>query len=152
VTLAGPTDAAVVHDSPGRLRLKLPDRKGDEAFLTELADRLLGVDGVHEVRANPLTGSVLLLHHGADSGALKAALADGNLVRIVEPGYLLLEQPRDEHGPEWRTVLFMGLLVLGIFQIARGQALAPAATLFWMASELVSRGKSGDPDSTSDAP
>lgn len=51
----------IVHASPGRVRLKAFQVKGNPALARQAQDKLGAVPGVREVRANPLTGSVLLL-------------------------------------------------------------------------------------------
>jgi hypothetical protein len=65
----------IVHVMPGRVRLKAPPVKGDPALAQQVQTKLRGVSGVHEVQANPLTGSILL---GVDLAPLlePAALAD----------------------------------------------------------------------------
>jgi hypothetical protein len=50
----------IVHASPGRVRLEAPPVKGNSALAQQVQDTLCGVSGVREVRANPLTGSILL--------------------------------------------------------------------------------------------
>jgi hypothetical protein len=51
----------IVHALPGRVRLEAPPVKGNPALAQQVQDKLCGVSGVREVRANPLTGSILLL-------------------------------------------------------------------------------------------
>jgi hypothetical protein len=51
----------IVHVLPGRVRLKAPSVKGNPALALQVQKKLRGISGVREVRANPLTGSVLLL-------------------------------------------------------------------------------------------
>jgi hypothetical protein len=51
----------VVHVLPGRVRLKASPVKGDPALAHQVQTKLRDVSGVHEVQANPLTGSILLL-------------------------------------------------------------------------------------------
>jgi hypothetical protein len=65
----------IVHVMPGRVRLKASPVKGDPALAQQVQTKLRGVSGVHEVQANPLTGSILL---GVDLVQLlePAALAD----------------------------------------------------------------------------
>jgi hypothetical protein len=50
----------IVHVLPGRVRLKVSPVKGDPALAQQVKTKLRGVSGVQEVRANPLTGSILL--------------------------------------------------------------------------------------------
>jgi copper chaperone CopZ len=58
----------LLHALEGRLRLKIRELKGapDEALVVE--DRLRGINGVHHVTANPLTGSVLIQYDSGSTG------------------------------------------------------------------------------------
>lgn len=51
----------VVHESPGRLRLRMPWLRDAPDAVHPLADRLAGLEGMEEVRIRPWTGSVLCL-------------------------------------------------------------------------------------------
>ncbi|HZW30230.1 MAG TPA: hypothetical protein VFF52_05940 [Isosphaeraceae bacterium] len=51
-----------VHVLEGRLRVKVPEVKRSRAFARAVEDLFGSVEGIHEVRANPLTGNVLFLH------------------------------------------------------------------------------------------
>jgi Ca2+-transporting ATPase len=55
------TSFTYLHSTPGRMRIRVPDRRGDEGF-SQLMEQELGRNpGVTQVYANPLTGSVLIL-------------------------------------------------------------------------------------------
>ena len=51
-----------VHVLEGRVRVKVPEVKRSKAFARAVEDLFRSVEGIHEVRANPLTGNVLFLH------------------------------------------------------------------------------------------
>lgn len=51
----------IAHESPGRLRLRLPWLRKDLEAADPLADHLASLPGVEEVRIRPWTGSVLCL-------------------------------------------------------------------------------------------
>jgi hypothetical protein len=51
-----------VHAIHGRMRVKVPEVKRSVKFARQIEGWLASMDGVHEVRANPLTGNVLILH------------------------------------------------------------------------------------------
>ncbi len=55
-------DAVIAHASTGRLRIKIPSKKGDEGFFISSQKQFEGCAGVISVEANPLTTSILLLH------------------------------------------------------------------------------------------
>jgi hypothetical protein len=51
-----------VHSLDGRLRLKVPEVRRSPAHAERVEALFRGLDGIREVRANPLTGNVLFLH------------------------------------------------------------------------------------------
>src|SRR5260370_37203359 len=60
----------VCHLTTGRLRVKIPEKRRDEAFFKLLAQRLASWESIEGVEVNPLTASVLV--HFSDLGALFA--------------------------------------------------------------------------------
>ena len=54
-------EAQVLHFTPGRIRIKHSKVKDNAAFAEEIQRKLSSVSGVSQVKANPLTGSVLVL-------------------------------------------------------------------------------------------
>jgi hypothetical protein len=71
----------LVHDSPGRLRLRAAGLRGDDASFEALARRLLELEGVREVRVSARTTSVLILYAGARD-ALLARLRASDVARV----------------------------------------------------------------------
>src|SRR5260370_31705802 len=53
-------EGRVCHLTTGRLRLKIPEKRRDDAFFRIVEQRLAGWDSVDRVEVNPLTASVLL--------------------------------------------------------------------------------------------
>jgi hypothetical protein len=51
-----------VHVIDGRVRVKVPEVKRSPAFARRVEDLFGSVEGIHQVRANPVTGNVLFLH------------------------------------------------------------------------------------------
>jgi hypothetical protein len=51
-----------VHAINGRMRVKVPEVKRSVKFALRIEGWLGSMDGVREVRANPVTGNVLILH------------------------------------------------------------------------------------------
>lgn len=49
-----------LHSVPGRLRVKTPQVKGDEARAEEVRRMLLAIEGVSDIRVNTVTGSILV--------------------------------------------------------------------------------------------
>jgi hypothetical protein len=53
-------EAHVSHEIHGRLRIKIPSRKGETRYFENLRAQLLDCPGVEEVTVNPQTASALI--------------------------------------------------------------------------------------------
>src|SRR5205807_8743072 len=53
-------EGRVCHLTTGRLRLRIPEKRRDDAFFRTVEQRLAGWDSVDQVEVNPLTASVLV--------------------------------------------------------------------------------------------
>ena len=65
-----------VHHVPGRIRIRLPFLKGDPETLNEVKSFLDRIDGVHHVKFNVLTGSVLVRYDPRDYDVIFDRVAD----------------------------------------------------------------------------
>lgn len=54
-----------------RMRLFLPAGKRNEAMLYEVCDALRDCPSIADVRPNPLTGSILIMHHSSQAGVME---------------------------------------------------------------------------------
>jgi hypothetical protein len=77
-----PSFVTVASSIPGRLRLRMPERRGDELFARLVKQALAALAGVTQVRANPVTGSVLVLYdpRQTDAPQLRAELERRQLI------------------------------------------------------------------------
>lgn len=140
----------LVHSVPGRLRLKIPDKRGDRAYFERLETELSALEGVVELGINIATGSVLIGHDWPSEEVL-LRVAEETALFLLDPapfdplwqrasmGLELLDRrlaklSRGEVG--MRSALLVGTLVLGIRQAMRGQTLGPASNLLWYALTL----------------
>ena len=134
MTLPHPPEASVAHSSTGRLRLKVPARRGDLAFFAELGGKLAAAPAVREVETNARTASILIKHDSSDEALLSWA-DDHNLLtptdRLLSPR---CRSPAAE--PDLRTLLALLVLLLAVVQLFRGQLLGPATTLAFMAAQI----------------
>lgn len=143
-------EALCTHATPTRLRLKVSARKGDRDFFTAVEHRLAGCAGVEKVAANPLTGSILVIH-GGDVGAIAGFAAASGLFRVAFPdndslaGKTISLFREMDSGLRRSTggalnladASFVALVGTGVYQIARGKFAAPAwYTAFWYALNI----------------
>ncbi|MCP5373710.1 MAG: hypothetical protein H6907_18430 [Hyphomicrobiales bacterium] len=156
-TITEPPAARVVHAINGRLRLRVPDRRGDTAYF-ERAVQVLGAGaGVRGVRANPVTGSLLVVHEATTDAVTALGEAQG-LFRVapappqpppVPPstaflaglaganrGILNTSGRRADLG----SLLALPLLVGSLALVVRGTANVPALSLLWYAVGALSLG------------
>lgn len=149
--------AWVCHYASGRLRVKISEKRRDEAFFARLRERLSAWDSIKRVEVNPLTASVLVeftsLFELFAENAMKNNLFEVDLDALSALG----EEPKalTEHAAEafskadesirrWtagaadlRSAVFMFLVGAGLMQALRGNVAAPAATLFWYAGDML---------------
>lgn len=143
--------ATVVHALPGRARLRIAARRGNAAWFQDLADRLRAYPEVTAVTISPASAGLLVHHLGSLSQVTEEAERNG----------LFLVERLDAESPDTATelrgkmaafgrwmdmttgdggavpaVVFVMLVVGGVTQLARGNVLAPAVTLFWYAATL----------------
>jgi hypothetical protein len=138
--------AHCVHSVPGRVRYRIPERRGDGEFFVHLHDVLGGHEGIHAVAVNAATASVLI-HHGTGADAVAAAARASGLFEVVPmPNLTLGAQAAvglrtadrglnviTDGKVDMRTALFLGLTGLAIHQALKGHLLGPASTLIWYA-------------------
>lgn len=138
--------ATIAHRMPGRIRLSVPEMRGDEAFFTGLAAQLSGQPDVVRVRPNTRAGSLLVEHTG-EAGPILAWAEAEQLLQLAPDGAAAAPGgaagPLSAPGPAVRLVsgrdidpMFMAgvaFLGMGLLQVVRGQVMVPAATAFWYA-------------------
>jgi hypothetical protein len=144
--------AHIAHESAGRLRVRVPARRGNEGFFQQAVDALASMPGVSHVQANPVTASILVLHEREvanvaefaeqqrlfrldpePSSGLPAAVRVSAALRRID--HTLFGARGGQ--AELRTVAFLALLALATHQTVKGNVMAPAVTLLWYALTLL---------------
>jgi len=144
--------AWLTHNIDGRARIRLPQRRGDAAYLTKVAGELQAIPQVIDVQPNPLTGGLLVQHRGALEPILERARSQGlfDVSPEAPEGPPVGEQLRRQFRElstglqqatsgqtDLASVIFLVLLVGAVVQLLRGNFLAPAATLLWYAASVL---------------
>lgn len=126
--------ATIQHQIPGRLRLRIPARRGDVSFFHHILQALSKLPSVAELSATPLTGSIIVRHSGS-AQAIAAAATEQGLFEIgpEEPKKAPAPSSRRQPYAGLRGTAATGLSGLALFQVARGQLTGNAAENFWNA-------------------
>jgi flagellar basal body P-ring protein FlgI len=142
--------AHISHATKGRVRFKVPSKRGNARFFTNIKDVLEKNARVAGVVIDPVTGSVLVTHNTDTDSIIK--LTESNK-------FFTLERRRPRHVSnhlvasfkgldnklksatdgelDLPTASFLTLAGVGIYEIARGNFAAPAwYTAFWYALNI----------------
>lgn len=149
--------AQVSHEMACRMRIKIPAKKGDASYFSTLREKLVDCPGVAAVSVNPKTASVLILHDRETNDILNAAKEKKlfHPKRPVRSHKTLFSSVAeafrgyDRNLKAWTggevdipSLVFLSLLISGVYQIARGNVVMPAwYTAFYYALGLFSRVK-----------
>jgi hypothetical protein len=148
-------DAHVSHGMARRLRIKIPSKKGDVSYFSTLRERLASCPGIEEIRVNPQTGSALISYE-CERKTLVEFAREKDLFRLTRsaPRRLSIfgkvahtfraynQDLKKLTGGEVDipSLIFLSLLISGIWQIARGNFAMPAwYTAFYYALGVFTR-------------
>jgi hypothetical protein len=124
------------HQVDGRVRIAVPQHRGDRAYFDKLGKQLGSVGPVRAVHTNALTGSVVLKYVGELDQVLKQ-LDGADLIDVAPQA-----ATRHSHmNGQARPVLQAGPMLLvgaffsavGVVQSLRGELALPAMSAFWYA-------------------
>lgn len=77
--------AHISHLTKGRMRIKIPSKKGDHNYLLSLEKRFADFEGIKTMKINPVTESLLFIH-SSDAGAIAAYALTNDLFILEEKG------------------------------------------------------------------
>jgi hypothetical protein len=127
--------AYVAHQIPGRIRLRVPDRRGDNRYFESVRKTLSEHPAVERLRASPVSASIVIHHQGAAT-PITAAASQRGLFEIAPAPSASQAAPRKEaraaSGSPFDPVA-TGLAGLALLQASRGQVFGSAAENFWNA-------------------
>jgi hypothetical protein len=135
------TPAHIAHQTPGRLRLAIPSRRGDDGFFKAVAGQLAQSGQITSARGNPVSASLVVEY----AGALAPVLADfqraGIDLTAVAPAGAGAAGAASAGGASWpmEPMLMIGAAfgLVGVVQTVRGEILMPALTAFWYAASAL---------------
>jgi hypothetical protein len=128
--------AHIEHRLPGRVRLRVPSKRGDLAFFERVVKELSRHPAVWDLVASPLTGSITLQYSEPLQAIMEAAVD----LLSVEPSR---PEPRVTGSPSKREKRLSrdaglagqvagGLSGLCIYQALRGKVVGNALESFWL--------------------
>lgn len=135
--------AYVVHTLPGRVRLRIPAKRGDANYFEELRRVISGFPGIEVAAVNPLTASILIRYPpeldiaavGEVAGAfdivygeLPTATVAERLDNWLARGDRVLRRGSGGH-IDFKSASVLTLLALALRQAAQGEILQPAFPL-----------------------
>lgn len=145
--------AELSHGLPERTRIRIRSKQGDADYFVRVAQALEKLPIVHTVRINKQSGSIVITHEEgkreqiaqyAQSAELfileKLHYERTPLFKKAAAGFSNLDSGLNrmtEGKWDYRSCLYVVLVVAAIVQILRGQILVPAATLLWYALDLL---------------
>jgi hypothetical protein len=129
--------AYIEHQLPGRVRLRVPSRRGEVPFFERVVQELSKCPAIRELNAIPLTGSITL-HYLEPLQPITAAAADQRLFETcrLEPETNASELKRASSLSEGSGLthgIATGLSGLGLFRATQGNVFGSAAENFWHA-------------------
>lgn len=128
------TPAHVAHQSPGRIRLEIPSRRGDDTFFAALSKQVAQSNQVSRARGNARAASLVVEY----SGALERLVDDFRRLELAlaSPPGTAVQLPA---GWDARSMLLAGAAfgMVGVIQTVRGEVMMPALTAFWYAASAL---------------
>lgn len=145
-------EAFAVHRTRERVRLRVPERRGDSGFFDAVQRAIASAPGVRDVRVDARTGSVLV-RHGGDLERLAEHVVRTGLVawRWQASGDVLDElhehlraadaslHARTQGRWSLDAIAFYALLGAGIYQISQGVVLPAGVALLTKALSMAER-------------
>lgn len=156
-------NAFIKHQLPGRVRLKIPQKRGDFQYFDYIAERFSDCLGITQLQLNPPAASLLICHETDMAFQKIAEFAEANEIfslidmpsdyeaitipklpvatitssglNIIDNSLLNFSQGR----LDGRSLLFLALIGMAAHQMTRGNIMAPAATLLWYALQVLER-------------
>lgn len=146
-------DAYVVHALPGRVRLRIPEKKNNHEYFSSLFNLMSKCQGLEKLVINPTMGSILIKYDHANTGDLDKFLEKNNYFCIQEqlktpstPAQRLEKSMEKILGNQHNSgalpinvtqMLTLGLVGYSCYQLFRGSWKGPAwHAALWYAYNL----------------
>ena len=144
--------AHICHRAGRRIRVRVPERKGDTDYFSFLKGHLVKLKGIETCELNPTTGSIVFVlaedwedvaEFASRNGLFKLESSPPSppgLTRRVHRSFgELNDRVTSLTGGNLNLgeIAFLSLMSIGIYQVSLGEFLAPAwYTAFWYAMNI----------------
>jgi hypothetical protein len=141
------THAVIAHHMPGRVRVRIPERRRDSEFFSTIEALLPVIEGVEEVETNPLTASVLIKFTGTLIDLFHKIREQIPDIDIQYPSQgqrarssvsaVNMPVVNIVSGRKINFIFMVGsvLTAVGLAQTIRGKILVPSISVFWYAMD-----------------
>jgi len=135
------TTFTIVHQLPGRIRMRVSAKRNDAAYFARLSEYLAGLAGVRASQVNAATGSVVV-HYDGDADLLLARMREQIPHLVIENDHRSKNNSpigtrpfRIVSGRQLSPMWMLGavLSAVGVMQTFRGKIAVPSITAFWYA-------------------
>ncbi len=160
-------EAKLSHSSQGRVRIRIPEKRGNNQYFAKLKNKFMSHDGIHDTKINTAAASVLILSNLSKESVLNfakenklfeisvktekskitAALKNTKPKRNYESGVVRFAKQihkvdtaiqHSTYGMlDLTSIVFFSIAGMGIYQIARGHILASGTSLLATAAALI---------------
>jgi hypothetical protein len=144
--------AREVHALPGRTRLRIDEKRGDETYFLAVESALSDYPGISWVETNSRTASVLVHHtendpspwqRAEEQGLFRVGEKEAEMPKMATAISATPNPARKARAPKpkaartnranWRPLIFLAWAGMGIAQAIEGNIAIPAAAAFWYA-------------------
>lgn len=142
--------AEIQHAMTGRVRVRIPEKRGDRSYFEWVAGALREMPEVETVETNPLTGSVLVFHR-TDANSIVHRAEQAELFHVIAAAPREIPTIKAQHlltavdsriasatsgGWDLNSLLMVVCAVAGGWQVARQNVWPAAASMFWYSLTL----------------
>lgn len=153
--------AFIKHQMPGRVRLKIPSKRGDEQYFEELAETFAECEAIGQLQLNPPTASLLIQHgiapfdeiakFAANAGLFTIAMGQeaelmatetSSIASLTSSAAAYLDHKMADLSAgkvDVRSLLFLSFVGMAVVEAKKGHIMAPASTFLWRALQLLNK-------------
>jgi hypothetical protein len=128
--------AHVEHQIPGRIRLRVPEKRGDASYFESVRQRLVEHPAVERLRVSSVTASIVVHHNGA-AEPVTAAASERGLFKVARgatpPRPPAVRSNTNRASPSALDAAATGFAGLAVLQAFRAHDFGSAVENFWNA-------------------